>query len=151
MATTLSLWHDTPARQALVDIVDVVTNQKSADFIPKRDRIVVEDDDGTLWVEKPAYIQLFFAIACLKQMAEEDSRLLAQPAFKAATIGDMGYFARLDPHAGGDIKALTKVVFDSLAGMSEDDLECMAHCLTGNRIILTFGKSSSVMWNETGV
>ncbi len=125
MATTLSLWHDTPARQAIVDYVAAVTDQKSADFIPERDRIVVFDNDGTLWVEKPAYIQLFFAIARLKQMAEADPRLLAQPDFKAAATDDMGYFAKLDPHAGGDVKALMKVVYDSHAGMSEDDFELM--------------------------
>ncbi len=125
MATTLSLWHDTPARQAIVDYVAAVTDQKSADFIPERDRIVVFDNDGTLWVEKPAYIQLFFAIARLKQMAEADPRLLAQPDFKAAATDDMGYFAKLDPHAGGGVKALMKVVYDSHAGMSEDDFELM--------------------------
>jgi len=125
MATTLSLWHDTPARQAIVDYVAAVTDQKSADFIPERDRIVVFDNDGTLWVEKPAYIQLFFAIARLKQMAEADPRLLAQPDFKAAATDDMGYFTKLDPHAGGDVKALMKVVYDSHAGMSEDDFELM--------------------------
>ena len=126
MTTTLSLWYNTSARQAIVDYVAAVTDKMSADFIPKPDRIVVFDNDGTLWVEKPTYIQLFFAVARLKQMAEEDSRLLAQPAFKAAATGDMGYFARLDPHAGGDIKALMKVIYDSHAGMSEDDFERMA-------------------------
>ncbi len=125
MTTTLSLWHDTQARQTIVDYVAAVTDQKSADFIPERDRIVVFDNDGTLWVEKPAYIQLFFAIARLKQMAEADPRLLAQPDFKAAATDDMGYFAKLDPHAGGDVKALMKVVYDSHAGMSEDDFELM--------------------------
>ncbi len=111
--------------QTIVDYVAAVTDQKSADFIPERDRIVVFDNDGTLWVEKPAYIQLFFAIARLKQMAEADPRLLAQPDFKAAATDDMGYFAKLDPHAGGDVKALMKVVYDSHAGMSEDDFELM--------------------------
>ena len=125
MTTTLSLWHDTQARQTIVDYVAAVTDHKSADFIPERDRIVVFDNDGTLWVEKPAYIQLFFAIARLKQMAEADPRLLAQPDFKAAATDDMGYFAKLDPHAGGDVKALMKVVYDSHAGMSEDDFELM--------------------------
>ncbi len=51
MTTALSLWHDTLARQAIVDYVAAVTDQKSADFIPERYRIVVFDNDGTLWRE----------------------------------------------------------------------------------------------------
>lgn len=41
-------------------------------------------------------------------------------------MDDLTYFFRLDPHAGGDIKELMQIVFDSHAGMSQDDFMFMA-------------------------
>ena len=53
----LSLWNDTaPAKQALVNYVETVTNPKSTDFIPVENRIAVFDLDGTLILETdPTY------------------------------------------------------------------------------------------------
>ena len=126
MSKILSLWNDTPAKEAIIDFVNAVTDPKSADFVPEPERIAIMDNDGTLWVEKPAYIQLFFAIVRLKQLAKADPKLLDQPDFKAASTDDMAYFAGLDPHAGGDTKELMKVVFDSHAGLSQDDFMLIA-------------------------
>ena len=37
---SLSLWNETaPAKQALISYIQTVTNPKSADFIPERERI----------------------------------------------------------------------------------------------------------------
>ena len=53
----LSLWNDTaPAKQALVNYVQTVTDKKSPDFIPVESRIAVFDLDGTLILETdPTY------------------------------------------------------------------------------------------------
>lgn len=53
----LSLWNDTaPAKQALVNYVRAVTDKKSPDFIPVKNRIAVFDLDGTLILETdPTY------------------------------------------------------------------------------------------------
>jgi len=45
-----------------VDFVDAVTDPDAPDFVPKRDRVAVFDNDGTLWTEQPVYAQLVFAI-----------------------------------------------------------------------------------------
>jgi phosphoserine phosphatase len=126
MSEFLSLWNDTPAKKAIIDYMNSITDPKNADFVPEPERIAILDNDGTLWVEKPAYIQLFFAIERLKQLAKADPKLLDQPDFKAASTDDMAYFARLDPHAGGDVKELMKVVFDSHANISQDDFMFIA-------------------------
>lgn len=126
MSEILSLWKETPAKEAIIDYVNAITNPKSADFVPETERIAILDNDGTMWVEKPFYIQLFFAIDRLKQMAETDPKLLNQPYFKAAATGDLAYFARLDPHAGGDVRELMNIVFDSHAGISQDDFILIA-------------------------
>ena len=75
-----------------------VSDESSPSYVPPADRVATFDNDGTLWCEKPAYIQLFFAIERLKQVAEADPGLLEKPVFKAAAAGDMGYFAGLYPH-----------------------------------------------------
>ena len=53
----LSLWNETaPAKQALVNYVQKVTNPKSPDFIPVENRVAVFDLDGTLILETdPTY------------------------------------------------------------------------------------------------
>ncbi|MEN6411426.1 MAG: hypothetical protein ABFC84_01530, partial [Veillonellales bacterium] len=72
MSEILSLWNETPAKKAILNYVNAVTNPESADFVPETERIAILDNDGTMWVEKPAYIQIFFAIERLKQLAEAD-------------------------------------------------------------------------------
>jgi len=124
MAALLSSWNDTPTRKTILDFVVRVTDETGPQFVPPEERIAVFDNDGTLWCEKPAYIQLFFAIARLKEMAEVDSTLLKKPAFKAAAAGDMGYFAALYPN---DLPSLMQVVFDSHAGMTQAEFEKMAY------------------------
>lgn len=54
---SLSLWNEqAPAKQALVQYVKNVTNPKSPDFIPVKNRVAVFDLDGTLILETdPTY------------------------------------------------------------------------------------------------
>ena len=102
-----------------------VTDPDQATFVPVEDRIATFDNDGCCWNEKPAYIQLFFSLARLKQMATDDPTLRDKPHFRAAYEGDMDYFAQLDPHAGGNVQDLLQVVFDSHAGMPQAEFKAM--------------------------
>ena len=60
---SLSLWNDSaPAKKALIEYVEAVTDKNSADFIPVERRIAAFDLDGTLFCEtNPTYFdfQLF--------------------------------------------------------------------------------------------
>ncbi len=48
----LTLWTaDAPARKALVEYLDAISDESGADFIPVQDRIAVFDLDGTLFCE----------------------------------------------------------------------------------------------------
>lgn len=126
MSEILSLWNETPAKKAIIDYVNAVTNPKSAEFVLETERIAILDNDGTMWVEKPTYVQLFFAIDRLKKLAEADPELLNHPDFKAAATGDLAYFTTLDPHSGGNVEELMKIVFDTHAGTSQDDFMLIA-------------------------
>ena len=122
MAADLSSWKDTPTKNAILHFVAGITNESSPNYVPPADRVATFDNDGTLWCEKPAYFQLYFAIERLKQMAEADPKLLEKPAVKAATAGDMGYFADLS----SDIPALLEIVYDTHGGMPQREFERMA-------------------------
>ncbi len=51
MSEILSLWNETPAKKAIVDYVNTITNPESADFVPETERIAILDNDGTMWIE----------------------------------------------------------------------------------------------------
>ena len=61
----LPSWNESASKTAIISYVDDVTNENSPNFIPIPDRIATFDNDGTLWSEKPAYFQLFFALSPL--------------------------------------------------------------------------------------
>ncbi|NEP51620.1 MAG: haloacid dehalogenase-like hydrolase, partial [Moorea sp. SIO3C2] len=47
-------------KQGIVNFVEDVTNPSSDNYVPPSDRIATFDNDGTLWTEKPEYIQESF-------------------------------------------------------------------------------------------
>ncbi len=69
MIEPLSLWNPTLTRQAILDYVDAVTRPDSPDFVPPPERIATFDNDGTLWLEKPYYIQLSHGLRSLARAA----------------------------------------------------------------------------------
>src|SRR5688500_15014459 len=62
----LSLWNVSPIRTALIDFVTATTTEGNPDYLEPIDRIAVFDNDGTLWCEQPAYVQLVFALEQVK-------------------------------------------------------------------------------------
>ena len=84
MDRPLQLWNDTPTRQALLDFVSAVTTPGSPDFVPTEARIATFDNDGTLWCEKPMYIQLDYFLRELAKIAEQKPEFRAEQPWKAA-------------------------------------------------------------------
>ena len=56
----LPSWQEGKAKQAIIDFVQRVTDDKSDCYVALEDRIATFDNDGTLWVEKPVLTQLEF-------------------------------------------------------------------------------------------
>ena len=65
----LESWNDGPAKSAIVDFVGRVTTE-GPDHVAPEARVAVFDNDGTLWCEKPMYIQLDFLLRRFKEQAE---------------------------------------------------------------------------------
>ena len=73
--SSLSLWRDRPARQAIIDFVTRTCGGDGSTAEPVEERVAVFDNDGTLWCEKPMPIQLDFILRRLAEMAEAQPEL----------------------------------------------------------------------------
>ena len=73
------------------------------DFVAPEERVAVFDNDGTLWCEKPMYIQLDFLLRRFKEQAEADPSLRDQQPYKAAYTGDLKWLGdAVTKHYQGD-------------------------------------------------
>ncbi|OBB57909.1 acid phosphatase [Mycobacterium sp. 852013-51886_SCH5428379] len=94
----LDSWQGTSTRSAIVDFVQWAGN----DIAPE-ERVAVFDNDGTLWCEKPAYIQLDFLVRRLAAKAAEDPDLGARQPYRAAAVHDLQWFGgAITKHYQGD-------------------------------------------------
>ncbi len=75
----LDSWTDGPTKSAIVDFVGRVTDRRWPDFVEPEARVAVFDNDGTLWCEKPMYIQLDFIVRRLAEKAA-GRRVAGRPA-----------------------------------------------------------------------
>jgi phosphoglycolate phosphatase-like HAD superfamily hydrolase len=94
----LESWKDGPTKSAIVDFVG-----RAVADVPVEERVAVFDNDGTLWCEKPAYIQLDFLVRRLAEQAAADPALAEQQPYKAAADGDLAWFGdAVTKHYSGD-------------------------------------------------
>src|SRR5688572_12906465 len=63
----LPSWNEGPVKASIIDFVARVTS--GPNFVPEDQRIATFDNDGTLWVEQPMYVQLAFALDRVKALA----------------------------------------------------------------------------------
>lgn len=98
----LESWNDGPTKSAIVDFVGRVTAE-GPDFVEPEARVAVFDNDGTLWCEKPMYIQLDFLLRRFREQAEVDPSLRDQQPYKAAYTGDLQWLGdAVTKHYRGD-------------------------------------------------
>ena len=121
----LETWTDGPTKSAIVDFVGRVTTEGGPDYVAPEARIAVFDNDGTLWCEKPMYIQLDFIVRRLAEKAAEDASLAEQEPYKAAIAGDLQWFGgAITKHYQGDdsdLKVLSGAVMSLHASMTVEE------------------------------
>lgn len=89
MSERLPSWRPGATRDALLAFLD-----RSRD-IPVDDRVAYLDNDGTMWCEKPTYVQLDFFVDALRQRATEEPSLARRPELAAVLSGDMAKIAEI--------------------------------------------------------
>jgi phosphoglycolate phosphatase-like HAD superfamily hydrolase len=111
----LPSWNDGATKSAITDFVARVTTSGGADFVPAEQRIAVFDNDGTLWCERPNYVQAMFALDRIKAMAPQHPEWKTTQPFKA--VLDKDFKALL----GTGEKGIAEIVGATHAGMTEDE------------------------------
>jgi phosphoglycolate phosphatase-like HAD superfamily hydrolase len=124
----LPSWRPGPRRAALLDFVAAVATPGGPDFIPPADRIAVFDNDGTLWVEQPAYTQLFFILDRIRALAPRNPDWQRDPILAAAAAGD------LHGALAGGTEGLLRLAGAAQAGMTPEAFQrIVADWLAGAR------------------
>ncbi len=120
----LQSWIDGPTKSAIVDFVGLVTSE-GPDYVAPEARVAVFDNDGTLWCEKPLYIQLDFIVRRLAEKASTDGSLAAQQPYQAAIAGELQWFGgAITKHYQGDdsdLNVLAQAVMSLHESMSVED------------------------------
>src|ERR1700742_1961473 len=99
----LESWIDGSTKSAIVDFVDRVTTHGGPDYVESHQRVAVFDNDGTLWCEKPMYIQLDFLVRRFAEQAKADPALRKKQPYKAAFEGNLKWLAEaVTKHYQGD-------------------------------------------------
>jgi phosphoglycolate phosphatase-like HAD superfamily hydrolase len=116
----LQCWADGPTKSAIVDFVEQVVAAVEPDS-----RVAVFDNDGTLWCEKPMYIQLDFLVRRFAEQAKSDPSLRDTQPYKAAFEGNLKWLAEaVAEHDRGDdtdFKTLVKAVLTAHHAITVDE------------------------------
>jgi len=89
MSERLPSWRPGATRDAVIGYLDGLAD------VPVEDRVAYFDNDGTLWCERPGYVQLDFFVDELRRRSTEDPSLAERPEFDAVL--------RADPVAMGEV------------------------------------------------
>ncbi|GEO16299.1 HAD family hydrolase [Microvirga aerophila] len=111
----LPSWNDGPAKQAVIAFVTDVTREGSLDFVPEPERIATFDNDGTLLIEQPIYVQFAFALDRVKVLAPQHPEWRDTQPFEAVLEGNMAALA-----AAGE-KGSVEIVAATHAGMTPEE------------------------------
>jgi phosphoglycolate phosphatase-like HAD superfamily hydrolase len=114
----LENWRDGPARESILEFVRSVTEPRPG-FVPEPERIATFDNDGTLWCEKPMYVQADFILRKWRAMAASDPSLAERQPYKALVEGDREWLSSLTDH----VPDLVRGVSDAFAGLTTEAFE----------------------------
>ena len=116
--TELPSWRDGATREAILRFVRSV-GDSGPDFVPASERIATFDNDGTLWCEKPAYVQADFILRKWKAMAAADPALAERQPYKAVVEGDREWLGSILEH----VPELVQGVSEAFGGITPQAFE----------------------------
>lgn len=120
--SVLASWNDTPTRTVIVDFVERVSSEGGPDFVPPAERIATFDNDGTLWCEKPLYVQADFVLRKWRAMTDADSSLAERQPYKAVVENDQAWLGALTDH----VPDLVRGVSEAFGGLTTEAFEAEA-------------------------
>jgi hypothetical protein len=111
----LPSWNATHTKQAIVEFVGRVTKPDGPDFVAPAERIATFDNDGTLWVEQPMYVQMAFALDRVREMTPLHPEWAYTEPYQSVLEGDIKELAKFDEHD------LVQLIMVTHAGMTTDE------------------------------
>jgi phosphoserine phosphatase len=118
----LPSWSDGSARSAVLEFIHSVTTP-GASFVPPPERIATFDNDGTLWCEKPLYVQADFVFRRFMEMVRENPELAQQQPYKAVVEGDREWLMDIYAHVPELVKGVTEA-FGGITTAAFDAAAC---------------------------
>lgn len=115
LADELPSWKPGATKKTILDFVQKVTDKDSSAHKSPDERIVVFDNDGTLWAEKPFYFQLYFALDRVKELAPKHPEWKSKEPFASILKGDSAAALK-----GGE-EALMEIIMETHAGMTTEE------------------------------
>jgi phosphoserine phosphatase len=103
----LPSWNEGAAKTAILGFVESVS-RPGASYVPPPERIAAFDNDGTLWCEKPQYVQADFVFRRWKQMIQADPAKAKEQPYKALAENDQAWLSDLLGHVPDLVKGLTE-------------------------------------------
>lgn len=131
----LPSWNDGMTKRSIIEFVAGVTKKGGPEFVPAMDRVVVFDNDGTLWAEQPLPFQVLFTMDRVRSLASQHPEWKDKQPFKAVlendlktltTMGMQGFGELLmATHAGMSTEEFAGIVTDWLASARHPALKCL--------------------------
>jgi phosphoglycolate phosphatase-like HAD superfamily hydrolase len=139
----LPSWNEGTNKSLILHFVEAVTTAGGPEFVPPSERIAVFDNDGTLWCEKPMYIQLDLILRRLAAQAERDPALRSKQPWQAAWEKDFDWLGgAITKHYQGDDSDLQVLIGGCLSlaeGQTIEQVEVAAKEFVENERHPTLG------------
>ena len=116
MARALPSWRPGATRDAVEAFL------AAAEEVPVADRVAYFDNDGTLWCERPSYVQLDFFLDALRRRVNQDPPTGERAEFAALLGGDRAAVA------GIGLERIALALASLFEGMTPE--EFAGHCGT---------------------
>lgn len=120
-ASALPSWNDGPARSAILESIRSATTPGDS-FVPVFRRVATFDNDGTLWCEKPLYVQADFVLRRFTEMVRENPELANEQPYKAVVERDQEWLMDVYGHA----RELIRGVTEAFAGITVEAFDAAA-------------------------
>lgn len=126
----LPSWRPSPTRDALLAFL------QAAEAVAVSDRVAYFDNDGTLWCERPTYVQYDFFVDELRCRTAVDPAVAERPEFAAVLAGDSARIAELG------LPRIAIALADLFAGLTPEEFTDrvrdfagrMSHPVLGHRL-----------------
>lgn len=122
----LGSWNAGAAKRAIVEFVTSAAAEGSPGFVPPMDRVAVFDNDGTLWVEKPAPVQTAFILGKLAARVAADPTLADERPYRAIIDGDESFFHALAAQDPDAVTSMAEAIGSAWEGTTFGEYEAEA-------------------------